>query len=423
LRAAVDKAIRRRGFVHYSKVPEYARGIEAVVDSLANVLKQGHVSEVRELTERALGQMESAMNHLDDSDGFMGGILERLQDLHYEACREAPPEPAALAKLLLDWEVRSDWGIFSGAVERYADILGEAGLAAYRKLAEEEWAKVPPLAPGDKDPERYGARSRITQIMETLAEQTGDVEALVAVKARDLSDAYSFLKVAEIYKQAGRDDAALEWAERGARAFPTNTDSRLRDFLIEEYHKRARHDEAMAIAWSCFSERPGLHTYKTLHKSARRANRWPPWREKALTLLREEIVGEKKPSSGARWGATEHGDNSDLVEIFLWEGNAAAAWHEAQAGGCSNPLWFRLAEAREKEHPADAVAVYTALLKPTLEYAEQHAYEEAIELLRKIRAVLARTGKDAEFTPIVQTVRTQYKPRRNLMKLLDAEGW
>jgi len=422
-RAAIDKAIRRRSFVDYQRMPEYARGIEAIVDSLGDLLKHGHAVETRELTKRALKEMESALNHVDDSDGFMSGILERLQELHLDACRATKPDRVALAKFLFDWEVGSDWDIFHGAAETYADVLGKEGLVAYRKLAEEEWAKVPPLAPGEKDPERHGRRWRITHILETLTLQTGDVEALVAVKSRDLSDAYSFCQIAEIYKKAGNDDAALEWAERGARAFPVHTDGRLREFLIKEYNRRGRHNDAIAIAWTSFRERPDVDAYAELHKSACRAKQWPEWREKALALLREEIAARKKQPSKDDWGPHARADHSELVKIYLWEGHVEAAWNEAKAGGCHNGLWFQLAEAREKDHPEDAIAVYTEQLKPALQYAERHAYEDAVEILRKIRKLMARIGKERDFASLVQSVRTQYKPRRNFVKLLDAEGW
>ncbi len=422
-RGAIDKAIRRRNFVDYARVPKYARGIEAVVDSLENLLKHGHAGEVRELTERALKEMETAMNHVDDSDGFMGGILDRFQELHLVACHAAKPEPMALAKFLFDWEVGSDWDIFHDAAVTYADVLGKTGLATYCKLAEAEWSKVPPLAPGEKDPDRFGRRFRITQIMDALAMQTGDVEALVAVKSRDLSNAFSFLQIAETYQKAGNDDAALEWAERGVRAFPDHTDERLREFLIEEYHRRERHDDATAIAWTSFKERVGLSEYQKLYKSAHRAKQWPEWHEKALVLLRKDIAARKKQRLKKDWWGPARADHSVLVEIYLWEGDVEAAWNEAKRGGCRDGLWLQLSERREKDHPEDAVAVYIEQLKATLQHPDKDAYQEAVELLRRIRRLLARVGKEPEFASLVQSVRAQYKPRRNLLKLLDAEGW
>ena len=422
-RAAIDKVIRHRSFVDYHRMPEYARGIEAVVDSLRDLLKRGHAKEVRELTERALEQMESAMNHVDDSDGFMGGILVELQELHLSACREAKPDPSELAKFLFDWEVRSDWEIFLGAAETYADVLGKVGLAEYRKLVDGKWAKVPPLAPGEKDPAHYGERWRITHMMETLAKQAGGVEALVAVKSRDLSEAFRFLEIAQIYQAAGNNQVALEWAERGERAFPVHTDGRLRNFLIEEYHKQGRHDAAIAIAWTSFREHPGLDAYQDLHHSALRAKQWPQRREKALLLLREYRTGKKKQPGKNELGAPARADHSPLVEIYLWEGDIETAWTEAKSGGCHDALWLRLAEARAKYNPEDAIAVYSEQLKPALQWAQQSAYGKAVHILRKIRQLMMRIGKQAEFVSLVESIRAQYKPRRNFMKLLDAQEW
>jgi hypothetical protein len=116
--------------------------------------------------------------------------------------------------------LRTGWDTFFGAADTYAAVLGEKGLATYRRLAEAEWARVPPLDAGGDDRDKYGRRFRITHIMETLARRTGDVEAVVAVKKRDLSLPYAYLQIAETYRDAGRHDAALEWAERGMKAFP-----------------------------------------------------------------------------------------------------------------------------------------------------------------------------------------------------------
>jgi uncharacterized Zn finger protein len=401
-------------------MPEYARGIEAVVDSLESLRKRGYAKAVKELADRALQRMESAMNDVDDSDGCMGEILDRLQDLHLAACRMENPDPLELAKFLFEWEISSDWEIFLDAAETYADVLGEGGMAGYKRLAEARWANVPALAPGNKDEESYGRRWRISRIMETLAKQSGDVEALIAVKSHDLSSALRFLEIAEIYKSAGKHDLALEWAQRGARAFPERTDGRLREFLINEYPHRKRHQDAIAIAWLSFRERPDLDNYVNLHKTARRAGQWPEWRERALAFLRDEIAATNKRQAKLGWGRPDH---SRLVDIFLWEGNVEAAWTEAKDRGCQDGLWLRLANVREADHPEEAISVYVKQLDRALQPAQQQAYEAAVSILRKVKPLKSRIGKDLEFVDLVRSVREKYKARRNLMKLLDAEGW
>lgn len=421
MRALLNKAIRKRGFVDYAEMAEYTRGIEGAVDALLDLLKHGYASEVRELTECALEAMESAMSEVDDSDGYMRGILDRLEEVHHAACKGSKPDSKELAKFLFDWEINGEWEIFFGAAGTYADILGENGLAEYEKLAEARWRKVPPLAPGERDPESFGGRFRITHIMEAIAKERGDVEALVAVKSRDLSSAFHFLGIAEIYREAGKLDEALEWAERGWRAFPNRTDVRLREFLAEEYHRRERHEEALAVVWSEYTEAPDLGAFQRLKNSADRIKKWDAWRSKALAVLRDSLSLRAKGKRPHDW--TPDADHSSLVEIFLWEKDIEAAWKEASAGGCHGGLWLRLAENRGKEYPKDAISVYRRQLETTLRFADRRSYEEAVGLLRKIRELMRRTGEDADFTDLVSSLRTRHKPRRNFLKLLDAEGW
>ena len=421
-RRAIDEAVDVGEFVDYRGAFGYASGIEEVIDSVEDLLKDGHNAEVIELTEHALEAVEDAMGAVDDSDGDLGGVLERLQELHHSACKKAKPDVEELAERLFEWELDTDYDIFYGAAATYADVLGTKGLAVYRKLAERAWKKVPALGPGSDDPHKYGKRFRITNIMETLARQSGDVEALVAIKGRDLSLAYGYLQIAEIYRDARKHDLALEWAERGVKAFPERTDSRLREFLATEYHRRNRHDDAMALMWAEFVERPSLERYRNLKSHADRAGQWPTWRDQALGFLRETIARAKQDASKQRW-AWSRTDHSELVSIFLWEGDVDTAWREAKEGGCSNGLWLTLAAKRQKDHPDEALPVYQSQVEPTLNRKNNDAYREAIGLLKKVRGLMIQLGQESEFTRYVESVRAAHKPKRNFMKLLDGARW
>ena len=422
-RQAIDEAVDVGGFVDYHEAYDYGQRIEEAVDSIDELLKEGHAAEVIDLTEHALGAVEEALGSVDDSDGFMGGILDRLQDLHHKACKKAKPDPEALARRLFEWELRAESEVFLGAAETYADVLGEKGVGVYRTLAEAEWAKIPALEPGRDHPDKYGKRFRITRMMETLARQTGDVEAVVAVKKRDLSFPYNYLQIAEAYQEARKHDLALEWAERGMKAFPERVDSRLREFLAMEYHRRKRHDEAMALIWAEFTESPCLERYQNLKTHADRNHEWPTWREKAMASLRGSIAGEKGVNSGSRWTWLHHGDRSELVRVFLWEKDVGAAWREAQQGGCSNDLWMELAAKLEKDHPEDVLPIYLAQIEPTLARKSNDAYQTAVSHLRKVRGLMIRLGREAEFARHLASIRTAHKAKRNFAKLLDGVRW
>lgn len=422
-RRAIRNATRTNDYVDYYSAGAYARGIHRVIESVSALLDDGHAVEVIELAEYALSQIENSLGYVDDSDGHMGGCIHELQELHHRACLQAKPDAAVLARRLFEWEMRSEWEFFGGAAVAYADVLGETGLAAYRRLAEAEWARVPALGPGEHDSDSYGMRFRITSLMEALARQSGDVEALVEVKRRNLSHPYSYLQIAEVYRAAGRHDEVLGWAEQGWKTFSPEQDWRLGEFLADEYHRRGRHDEALQLIWEQFTDSPRLENYQELQAHARKVGRssWPQWRERALAHIRESITGRKKQKGRqkAYWNWRE-ADHSELVRIFLWEERGDEAWQEACAGGCTDDLWMKLAATREQEHPQDALSIYRERIAPLVELTNNAAYEQAVELLSKIGKLMERLGRETEFDDYLASLRVEFKRKRNFIKLLDA---
>jgi len=422
-RQTLTRAIRHRGFVAWDEAHDYARRIQMVIDQVEDMLTQGLASDVIELTEHAFKLLENAQGQVDDSDGGMRPIWERLAALHLAACRKVGPERKALARRLFEFEFKSDWDAFHAAAATYQEILGKEGLAEYQRLAEKEWKRFPALGPGDEREEIGTGRFQITSIMETLAELTGGLEELVSVKSRDLTFAYNFLQIAQLYQTAGQPDKALEWAERGLKAFPERTDGRLRVFLANEYHRRKRPDEAMALIWSEFVERQELTEYQLLKEHADRVREWPAWRAKALAHLRKTLKPIRPEPGFKRLHRDWYDGCSRLVEILLWEDKAEEAWQEAKSGDCGDTLWLELAHRREPEHPEDSIEVYKRLVESALTPTQPALYPEAVKLLKRIAQLQARIGQKEEFEGFLATVRMEHKAKRNLLKLLDATKW
>lgn len=413
---AIERAAKTGGHVDYEDTRRYAEGLGSVADSLHDLLGSGHAADVIGLAEHAIKQIEEHIDDVDDSNGYVSGVLSDLEELHHDACVAARPDPEALAHTLFGLETGSGW-TFSSAVETYADVLGERGLAEYRRVASAEWDRLPARRPNERT--AYGQGWRLTQIMEALARLSGDVDELVAVKKRDLSGPNRYLDIAQIYEQAGRQDEALAWAERGAGAFPSSgPGSMLSGFLVEQYRRRGRHDEALAILWRQFEDQPGLRWYESLKAYTEPIGRWPEWRERALAAMRAQIEKPPRhPNQISPW-LVRPADRSLLVEIFLWEGEDESAWQEAQTGGCRSDLWLEIAGRREKDHPQDALKIYRARVAPLVDQTTGD-YTEPVRLLLRSQKLAHRLGKDADFAADVQALRTTYKRKRNFLKLLD----
>lgn len=402
---------------------DWSRGAGKVIDSIQGLLEQGHAQAVIDLCEEALELLDSASGMIDDSDGDLSSLAERIGELHLEACQAASGDPVALGRRLVELELGAQHEAFYGAIDRYELVLGDAGLAAYRDAVEQRWSKVRPLGPGESDPEQYGRRFRLTHMMERVAELTGSVDDVVAVMARDLSHAHAFLRIGEVLHEAGRFEDALAWAEQGLSALPDRPDPRLREFAADEHHRAGRHDAAMKLIWAAFEDRPGLGTYQRLFEHARVGRvDWTAWSDRALAFLRADIEG-RSAGGGKRavWGPAV--DRSSLVEIFLWRNQVEAAWREAQEGGCGEALWMKLGQLREKDHPEDALPIYKERVQRLVGQKNNRSYEEAVAMLRRVRGVMSRLEPPDDFPAYVAALRAEHRQKRNFMALLDRAGW
>ncbi|MFA6311326.1 MAG: DUF6880 family protein [Sterolibacterium sp.] len=412
---AIDGATRIHGFVDWREAGTFAGNIDQVAESLAELLKPDTAATLVELAEYAIERVENALEQIDDSNGTVSGTVYGLGELHQKACAMARPEPIGLAERLFHLETTLPFNVCSFDAATYRNVLGKEGLRRYRELAEAEWRKIKPR---DSKDGHDGNRYRITRIMEQLAEASGDAEELVAIKSRDLSSGYRYLEIAEILTKARQRDKALEWAERGLKAFPERPDNRLRDFLVAAYLKRKRSDEALQLTWIQFEERPGLEHYMKLHDVAGKLDRWPEQRIRALAQLAEVIAREAATTS--RWKPKPSTPNYSLrVEIALWEQDLDAAWSAAHQGICDRSLLIALAGKLESGHPGDAIGLYRRVVPLIVEETKNAAYNEAIKLIRKVGGLMNTQKQPAQFGDYLAELRVQFKPKRNFIKLLD----
>ena len=82
-----------------------------------------------------------------------------------------------------------------------------------------------------------------------------------------------------------------------------------------------------------------------------------------------------------------------------------------------------LAAERRQSHPEDSLPVYQGQLASTLGRKNNQAYRSAIGLLREIRELMARLGREGEFATYLASVRAAHKAKRNFVKLIDHAKW
>jgi tetratricopeptide (TPR) repeat protein len=377
--------------------------VDAVLDTVAEVASGGRAGLALKLAERAIDGVERAMEEIDDSDGHCGALLSRAREVHLAAARVARPEPVQLARDLFAREMEGGYATFDGAATVYADVLGEEGLAEYRRLATEAWEKLPPLSREARTHHEFPYDYyQLRNILDAFAEYDGDVDARIALRAKDLSSAWNYLELAEFCLSQGREKEALRRAEEGLWVFEDDRpDERLVFFTAELLSKAGRKGEAEALLWRAFEKAPSLELYAWLHKLGGESAR-----ERAMKFLNARLAGEKR--SGRNHSA-------DLViHILMDEKMFDAAWATVRKHGVSGDLKDALARASETTHPREALAAYAERVDQLANAGGDRAYAEAAKLIARM-AVLRNAGEQATY---VAALKARFGRRRNFMKVL-----
>ncbi len=404
VRKAIDAATRTRGFVDYREAPDWAAEVDSVLDAIAALAAVGRAAAALPLIDRALSRIESALDEADDSDGLVGGLLIRARDIHLAACRAAPLDPETLARDLFEREMAGPWGAFHGAAHLYAEVLGEAGLAEYRRLAEAAWEQVPVRSGGKRTGDDVAAdRMRLEAILDAFAARDGDVAARIALRAKDVSSPWRYLDLARFCLDHGREAEALSWAEEGLWQFEdAPPDRRLVAFTADLLHRAGRDAAAADLLGRTFERAPDFDLYRRLRETGGAAAR-----DRALDVLREDLA---KPCRGNR----PRPSADLLVRVLVAEEMFAEAWEVARKQGVSERVLDTLALASEAGHPAEALAAHTARIDRLVSTGGNANYGEAHDLLAR----MARLRPAEDQAAHVADLKTRFKAKRNFMKLL-----
>ena len=401
LRKAIDTATRTGGFVEYGEVGDWAAGVDGVLDAVAALVSNGRGGLALKLVDHALSKIEAAIQHIDDSDGYCGAVLNRACEIHLTACKVVRPDPVILAGELFSRETDGQYEIFHGAAATYADVLGEAGLAEYGRRASEAWEKLPPRSNGRGSMQDHDTGyDCLKRMLDFFAERDGDVEARIALRAKDLSSSWKYMELAEFCLSQGREEEALSRAEEGLWIFEDGQpDERLVGFAAQLLVKRKRKSDAEALLWRAFEKAPSLAFYGKLRLVGGSLAR-----ERAIAFL-EERLAKEKPS---QW----HFPSTLFIQILMEEKMFDQAWQIARRHGTSPGLAEALARASETSHPAEALEVYAQRVAEMVNIGS--GYEEAAQLVVRMAGLRSATEQSA----YVAGLKERYHRKRNFMKLL-----
>lgn len=416
-RRRVEAAFAPDGdLVAYDEAADWAAGIDDVVDAMETLSVSGHPATVIDLAEHAHRCADAAMQYVDDSDGSLETISQRLADVHLDACRRASPDPVALAARLVDLELTSELDGFHRAGAYWSDVLGPAGLAEYRRLVEPRWQVV------DRDTHGWSAgRYRTDQAMTGVALGMADPDLLIEVQAATPAPARDHLDLVALLVRADRHEEAIEWAYTGLDAMSQQPwqGTRLREVLAELLRGQGRTQDALQLYRDAFARSPSLSGYRELLAAAGPdADEVRVWAISSLHAALDDAATDADVVPG-----TSRGPSAALVEVLAHEGRIDEAWEVAVVHGCDDRMWLVLARAREDTHPLEAVDVYERQALARINLPSNHDYRDAVDLLARIRRLADQAGRPDRFTALLDRIRAEHSRKTNLRRLLEDQGW
>jgi uncharacterized Zn finger protein len=394
---AVQNLVETDGFIEYAEARGYASDVSRAAEAIDALIDGGAAEDAIYLARDAFDWVTEAYSSADDSSGSIGAAAYELLAVHLRACQASPPDAVDLGEYLADLIIADNYDLAPDPRD-YTDLLGDAGTAAIREHV---------AAVYEASPEQWNARS----LMESLLKGEGDIDALVAFYSAHLDDrGQQHLTIARVLDGAGRQDEALDWAERGVRS-AARPDDRLIDYVVARYGAAGRQDDILELTRSVFQTERSLANYRALRRAATDSGTWQVERPKALAEFGKD----------AKIRPALSGNSPVLIDALLDDGDLDAAWTAAD-GGASQGQRLRLADASVAARPADALAVYLKAITPLTKQTGDDVYHQIARLLLSARACHEALGAPGEFRQYLTMLRTSQKRKPNLMKILADNG-
>jgi uncharacterized Zn finger protein len=405
LREAIDEATDTDGYVDWRGAGTWADGLDKVLDQIAALVEGGRAPIALAALKHFFDGAEAAYEEIDDSDGEVSGCLDRAVELHIAACAAAPPDPLILAAELFEREAGCDFDTWTGARERYAEILGPAGRAEFHRLARAAWDAC---RHGDETYHRSSLRS----ILDDIAANDGDLDARIALRVGELAGAFDYHQIARLCLEAGREAQARSLAEEGVWKYEDRPDESL-TLLAADLRRRAGEREAAdTLLWALFERTPSSRLWIALSEGA--ADRGAAL-DRATATITAHIAKEN-----ARWSMLP----AMLVQLLVDEGRLDQAWTAAHVHRLDGGHLERLARTTQESHPEEALAAYAELVEGLIRNTANSSYAEACRHLAQMERLRARLGPEEEHAAHLADLALRHKAKRNFIRhLADPRAW
>ncbi|MBW2027982.1 MAG: SWIM zinc finger domain-containing protein [Deltaproteobacteria bacterium] len=413
-------------------LPDYSR----VRHRLSELLEKGHADEVLSLGEELLeaGNRQIEMSH---DEGHTAVEIASCMEVVFQALPLSSLSPAKQMLWAVEAELKDDYGLCEGS-EGFWKI--DRDKQDWSTLADRLLQGLEGLGPDQEDDSfsRDYKRDRLTDWIAQALTMAGRSDEAVALCEKEALRTRSFVRLVKLLKEQGRRSEAEAWIVRGIKATQEDRPGVSRE-LRQLYRKILEEQKAWRIvaalrAEEFFSE-PSLGAYKNLEKASKKAKVWKDVRLAAMSYLETGRLPYDEPL----WPLPETGLPRlpqhrhkefplfvNLIDIAIEEKRPddVLRWYEESTIRKEFPLvlsyWDdQVANALKKAYPDKAVEIWKGLAESEIAETKVKAYHEAAKYLRKIHAVMKKSGREKDWQDYLKGLRRANARKPRLIEILN----
>jgi len=320
--------------------------------------------------------------------------------------------------LLLKWEQTDDYCLCIPSGEA-AKAMDRTGRKIYKKylLGQFEQSFAKESKNGSEEPAElsWNTRKIISDLKEVYC-VTKDANAYIKLCEKLEVSPDDCEKIANIFKEKRKYDAALEWAEKGLslekkRNWRNQRSYALGDLRIKLLAKVGHKKEAMELVWQKFQDYPCDTCYNELMKYVSQ-NQQTKWRKKAL-----EVTCRTKLHDGTIYLLYELKEFERLSDLII----------KSNEKNLEQLFYYdavKVAEKLEEKYKIAAAKLYLALTMNIVKAGRSKAYKYALKYCEKLKILYEEAKQKKNWNKLVDYFQQNHSRKYGFMNGFEkiAEG-
>ncbi len=427
-------------------LPDYA----SVQRRLATLLANGHADAVVELGREFLRQGIAQIEEAHDEGGSAGELAESLIVVFDAVVQSSLTAPQKLL-FAIDAGLEEDYSVTELGTERVFQAKWSA--ADWSVVADElaRRLKATPKPKLDQADWKSYQREQLSQWLITALENAERASEILSVLESEARANGSYERLVKHLLDADRREDARRWAMEGLAKTPAELAGiirTLKSFLCKLAALDRDWPTVAAFRAEEFFERPDVESFDGLLTAAKKAKCREPVESAARAFLE---TGKRPQTSSGKKGATagwplppldlpelqrtrpqpRYAIAADrthwnvLLDLAIKAKQPEQAWQwferlrEKNGYGWGNRA-DDVARIVADKYPERALAIWNHQADSQIALTSPSAYEVAVKHLRKVRDLLMKLNRTAEWTEQVARLRETQRRKRRFIEALDS---